>query len=405
MLNFFKRTFRGNKKVINKNGLNKEYNHSGDLSKFYFKKNGDLHGIYKVYFNDGKTLRMLSNYNNGELHGSYEEFAWSGVLTEESVVTKESNYNNGKLHGSYKEFDRSGVETKEFNYNNGKLHGSYSIKEGFHRKEANYKNGKLHGSYQGHISVFDTKKVSFSFYGIGDYNNGIQDGFWKENELETYKMEGFYVDGKKDGEWKYYPFKQVEWIPPVDIINVYFLKGKINCDDGKLRHFSRYSGYLTEEIYSSRYYISGNEIRYENDLLKENEHNSFGFISTWFTLEGKLMTKDEILKWAYYTVRDKSIRKPYVPSHTIINGVEWKTSREIDHEEDYHKETKSIIKPVIINEFAFIESVKHRLKSNFDGNVFINSDTPPPQASVKVILETFTGEVDGKKYVGGILEK
>ena len=75
MLNFFKRTFRGNKKVINKNGLNKEYNHSGDLSKFYFKKNGDLHGIYKVYFNDGKTLRMLSNYNNGELHGSYEEFA------------------------------------------------------------------------------------------------------------------------------------------------------------------------------------------------------------------------------------------------------------------------------------------------------------------------------------------
>ena len=126
----------GKKNIENDNGINIVYNESGITIKEFFKKNGNLDGLYKEFkpkwpgSKDNELVKQ-TNCKNGKIHGKYIEFHTHSSEYNQFVMKIECNYKEGELHGSYKEFHppHSGYVNQDIkidcNYKNGKLHGSY----------------------------------------------------------------------------------------------------------------------------------------------------------------------------------------------------------------------------------------------------------------------------------------
>lgn len=89
-------------------------------------------------FNDRGQINVVSNFKNDAYHGKYAKYRFS-----RPEVTAE--YKDGNLHGIYKEyFQRDGKIQKEMSYTDGKLDGPYRFynEEGAITVEYIYKNGE-----------------------------------------------------------------------------------------------------------------------------------------------------------------------------------------------------------------------------------------------------------------------
>jgi antitoxin component YwqK of YwqJK toxin-antitoxin module len=142
-------------------GLWLEYFNDQLIEQSHFKE-GELHGRYESYYQNGQKKKDL-HYYNGKLDKSYMSFYQNGQLEVEAYYVNgeldknyQSYFENGqlklktqyldrKLHGKNIHFYENGQTKIDYNYINGKLNGDcllYNIKGRLQRKE-NYKNGIL----------------------------------------------------------------------------------------------------------------------------------------------------------------------------------------------------------------------------------------------------------------------
>ncbi len=97
---------------------------------------GIKNGIELTFAKNG-TIETKTTYANGQKHGAFGKYKSSRKL-------EESNFNNGQLHGVYKTFYQTGKLQQEANYKNGKKHGksTYYNQEEEITMEYEYKNGE-----------------------------------------------------------------------------------------------------------------------------------------------------------------------------------------------------------------------------------------------------------------------
>ncbi|WP_172843093.1 toxin-antitoxin system YwqK family antitoxin [Ichthyobacterium seriolicida] len=131
-----------------------------------FYNDGLKDGYFRFFGPDGKLL-YIEKYINGVLDKKNREV--SKIKTSKEFypnmsVKRKSNLINGNLDGIQREYDERGIVKKSFVYENGIL-----IQEG----------------------------------GIID-DNGLKNGFWKYYKNDKLNSCGNYVNGQKQGIWKYY---------------------------------------------------------------------------------------------------------------------------------------------------------------------------------------------------------
>ncbi|MDR2037791.1 MAG: hypothetical protein LBQ60_07705 [Bacteroidales bacterium] len=134
-------------------------------------------GEFTEYFNDGKTVKHISNYHQGNKHGMQKSFYTDGGLE------KEKEYDNGVEHGIERGYEyKTGLLLKEHNYVNGKQHGPQmcymNSNVGNFIERSHYDNGILHGAFS---QVFVNGDV---LRRKGMYVHGKKDGLWIENNKE-----------------------------------------------------------------------------------------------------------------------------------------------------------------------------------------------------------------------------
>jgi len=77
-------------------------------------RNGELHGPFTAYFDDG-AVENRTEYMNGRLHGPYVAYNRHGIVVEEGKFVR------GKKQGTYRIFHETGYPSRVENYRQGKL--------------------------------------------------------------------------------------------------------------------------------------------------------------------------------------------------------------------------------------------------------------------------------------------
>lgn len=218
------------------NGLKKVFNKEGNLEAEYFLKNGELHGVAKTYYPNGK-IEVISNFTNGKRSGKVSEFDENGNLDREymaledkfeglyekfyykddTLVLKETGrYINNKKNGTWQLLRVIGKQQKTItfeNYFNGELNGPFKEIQGDSLVIGNYKSGLFNGEYKVYISLnrlffggeMDGDTTNKILISSGYYSNGKKTGKWKFISItKTVLAEGYFNDDEKDGTWKYY---------------------------------------------------------------------------------------------------------------------------------------------------------------------------------------------------------
>lgn len=241
-----------------KEGMSYYYDTVGYLRFEYQYKNGVKSGRAREFNKDSLAINLFNYYNGYRIesekinrfnsekkkHGKWIEFYPNGNKKTEF------NYFNGILHGIYREYDLSEkmiverkyvngeifvpkpedeivlkAEVKKLYHENGKIQYEGAFLEdmpvGIHKEYDT--NGKLtkvkeytsqsillgeglfdtNGNRTGEWKLFD--EYNDYFYAIGNYVEGKRDGIWKyyykDGKLE---MEGFFNQDKPDREWIWY---------------------------------------------------------------------------------------------------------------------------------------------------------------------------------------------------------
>lgn len=211
----------GNKKeVFNfsneyRNGPAKDYYCSGQLSDEYGYKDGNLDGPAIGYYANGKK-RQEVNFKEGKLDGNYTYYHENGKVSVQAAY-KDGNligkyvtyYDNGTIKdqgeydsegkpaGEWKGFHRNGKPEKSLTFVDGKNHGNidYYDEDGvLHYTMAMHKGEQTGTTYfdkQGKVLfTASDKKGNFSVTGYDP--DGVK------------ILEGKYVSGLEEGEWKYF---------------------------------------------------------------------------------------------------------------------------------------------------------------------------------------------------------
>ena len=118
-------------------------------------------GTWTTYYEDGKSVKSITNYINGQPHGVHLEFS------NRNQINIEAYYDQGVLNGPWKKIRTGTIYEKEAFYKNGQLDQYYRE---YHRngklmKEVQYKDGKMHGSFK---QYDDQEKLLMDY----QYENG-----------------------------------------------------------------------------------------------------------------------------------------------------------------------------------------------------------------------------------------
>jgi len=96
--------------VFGKDKPNKGYPDNGKIEEGTYLDNRK-HGTWTKYHKDGKTPRLVGEFNQGRPKGSYKKMYSNGRVMEEGV------FEDGKQKGVYKKFYTSGKLAQEKNFN------------------------------------------------------------------------------------------------------------------------------------------------------------------------------------------------------------------------------------------------------------------------------------------------
>jgi antitoxin component YwqK of YwqJK toxin-antitoxin module len=304
------------------NGFKKIYYESGVLKQEVNLKNGLLNGSFKQYHENGK-LHISGNFLSGEKNGFIKEYYEDGTLQNEYTAVKGEidgelkqytdgrltsimNYKKGKKHGNciHLEYDEEGVlyvkhtqaylndiengrwnvvryaegEEEEISYVsfvNGLKEGSckeYLSSDSL--QTAEYKNGKLDGLCTLQVLVNLTSMESYEpiyfmpISSISNYSQGLLNGKSTYFTMGNKLSEGDYIDGEKDGKWKYF-ISMGNYQGEVDY-TVNYLKGKQEGVAETFFYSSMKPSIKKDSVFSIGYSIVNFKVNqrmvYKNDL-------------------------------------------------------------------------------------------------------------------------------------------
>lgn len=254
------------------NGMVKEYFAGGEKKLLLNFKNGQRDGEEQNFFINGKLLSTYS-YESGELNGLHKEYYFDGNIFEEG------SYVEGYKNNEWKRYYRTGQLFSTTNYSDkGVLSGLYEefSREGNKILQYEYKNGDLYA-----YSFFSDNGENLS-KGTTENNKLELNGFYSNGNI---MVEGIYIKGERDGEWKYY--------------NEY----------GSLVSFEKYAyGKISED---HEYFLNGNKrstVLYNENAELDGYYQSL-YIDGSVAYEGYYVDGEAEREWFYYypdgTISDK----------------------------------------------------------------------------------------------------
>ncbi len=115
------------------------YHENGQIKKSETYKNGNPHGPYKSYYENGQLWQSGNKDKRGRIHGSYKRYYENGQLEcsvniknfkkvglseiyyENGQLKSSCNYKDGELDGLFERYDKNGQLKSSQNYKDGKL--------------------------------------------------------------------------------------------------------------------------------------------------------------------------------------------------------------------------------------------------------------------------------------------
>ena len=176
------------------------YHPNGQCSEETVYKNAIKHGVYREYNTQGEIVSGGIN-NEGFLEAkgvTDKEGRRQGFWTlyyKSNEKKAEGNYLNGLREGEWIfYYETSEIEQRGF-YEKGEYDGEWiwSFKNGYKKRFEQYIKGVEYGNFIEYDSLGNTLLK-------GNYRNGLKEGIWLYH-VNDHKEEGFYISGKKDGEW------------------------------------------------------------------------------------------------------------------------------------------------------------------------------------------------------------
>lgn len=218
-------------------GIKREYSADGNVEKAYLYKNGLIIGegivkedgnrnrYWKDFYPDG-SLRAEGNYDNGKQTGEWKYYHADGRVEQtgkfskqgkyegtwkwyfdNSRLLKEENYRNGLRDGLSTEYDETGKVIEEGEFVDGNEDGPWFELIGDCFIRGTYRDGLRNGMWRNFYLDRNEDKTDSLCYFKGAFIEDNPDGkhtyYWENGKV---KDEGFYVMGKKEGEWYKYNF-------------------------------------------------------------------------------------------------------------------------------------------------------------------------------------------------------
>lgn len=194
---------------IKTDGYNKIYYDNGNLASEGFSEDGKPNGYWKTYHENG----------NIKSEGNRTDFKLSGIwkfYNDEGKKIKEITYENGLKNGKTRDFNASGALTQVTEYRNDSIHGirlNYFPDGKLKQKtpyKGNLKDGqaRIYSKEDGRVIwlIRYEKDAVINREAINRFDaEGNKTGLWIEfHPNEVKKLEGNYVNGKRDGIFKEY---------------------------------------------------------------------------------------------------------------------------------------------------------------------------------------------------------
>lgn len=240
------------------------YYENGCKKVCYFEINGQKHGPYEKYNQQGQ-LMIKKHYQDDQLHGyEYEYYPYTGK------VRSKTKWSNGKRHGLHWVRTSIGFWITKAEYQNDLLHGDFrEWFEGTHilRKGCSYDQGQLHGV----LREWDNNQnlVLYSTYYHGtqwgrhmeNYSNGVphlKSFYNKQGELDGIRIE--YFKNKDIKSIQYYSNGE-----PVQMNRKYYSNG-LTAAQGEYYEYEKDNTW-------TEWYRNGNvktQCTYENGMLYGN---------------------------------------------------------------------------------------------------------------------------------------
>jgi hypothetical protein len=105
--------------------------------------NGNVHGIVRIWYPDGK-LAEVGNYLNGIAHGPAQRWYRDGIIESEHY------YQKGLVHGIQKKWFPNGTQSFQSNCSEGRMNGPCLqwYQDGTLEARSHYANGQRHGTLE-----------------------------------------------------------------------------------------------------------------------------------------------------------------------------------------------------------------------------------------------------------------
>ncbi|MFH0895832.1 MAG: hypothetical protein V2A54_15460 [Bacteroidota bacterium] len=236
-----------------KNGFFKEYDTTGNLQSVLKYENDSLkkdapetvkHDIKTDYYRNG-NIKIVGSYLNNVPDGLRRDYSIDGKVTsstmfKEGVIIAEGVVDNaGFRQGLFKEFYETGELLAEGYYKDNKRVGEWKY---YHKNGKTEQVGK-YGNAEKPQGLWKWYYPSGNLRREESFERGLEEGVMKEySDTNTVIIEGNYVEGLKDGEWKYKAIDYYEVGPYKDDMKNGTWKGYYT--DGTLR----FEGSFLDEV-------------------------------------------------------------------------------------------------------------------------------------------------------------
>ena len=164
-------------------------------------KDGKQVGEWKFYYPGGKLEQVGRFTNSGKFQGIWKWYYESGQLM------REEEYDNGLKDGMYTEYDENGKIVEEGEYVKDQEDGPWFTTIGDYLERGTYRDGLKNGKWVSYHLISTNAKtdsiLSFSGSFVEDNPDGKHIYYWDNGKV---KDEGFYLMGKKEGDWIKYEY-------------------------------------------------------------------------------------------------------------------------------------------------------------------------------------------------------